>query len=234
MERKFSLLQLLVFTGGLLGLLAGIVIGLRRFGIALLFADAPASGPEPPSGDALSGQIAFFLAFTAPFLLSLAVLFSKRTSLQAVVWLGSGLLGVVGAFFSFSIMTRILLPLPALLVLSGGVIAFTRQEVKKSVLVIVLALVMVFAGVTSFITLFTQENPACWALVRTEGGKDVWEPSLPSLNPPIIAAEPGTGDTLAWSCSSDVISRTEGLYSLAIWAAVAGGLALAARLEVLD
>ena len=233
MERRFNLRQVLVFTGGLLGLIAGTVIGLRRMGIALLFPDS-ASGPQPPSGDAWIGQIAFLLVFTLPFALSLLALRSDRTPLQSVIWVGSGLLALVGAFFSFSVMTVILLPVPGVLLLAGGGIAFVRPEVKKSVPVILLALALVIAGGGSFYVLFNQENPACWSQVRTVSGENVWEPSPPGATPPVVVGDPEAGDIVAWSCSSDVIVAAEGLSSMGIWALAVVGLIGIGRTGILE
>lgn len=227
MDKKYTLQQIIVFTGGLLGLLAGLVIGLRRFGVFLLFAD-PASGPPPPSGDAFIGQVAFLLVFTIPFGLSLFALRSDRVSFQAVVWIGSGVLALVGTVASFSVITLILLPLPGILLLIGGGIVFTRPEVERALLVVALSLVLVAAGGASFLTLFAEENPVCWSLVRTAAGEDVWERSPQGVVPlsapaipvaPAIPAEPGAGDITSWSCSSDVIDPREGWTGLGIWAA---------------
>jgi hypothetical protein len=237
MEKKFTLQQILAFTGGLLGLLAGLVIGLRRFGVYILFPD-PAFGSQPQSGDALAGQIAFLLVFTLPFVLSLIVLRSRRVSLQAVVWIGAGLLALVGTIASFSAITRVLLPLPGILLLIGGGMAFTRPEVKRAVLVIAMALVLVVAGGASFLNLFTEENPVCWSLVRNETGADVWVRNPQGVVPlsapaapvdPDVPVEPGLGDITSYSCVSDVINLREAWTGLGIWAAALAGLFVLSR-----
>lgn len=237
MKKTYTPQQIIVFTGGLLGLLAGLVIGLRRFSVYILFPD-PASGLQPPSGDALAGQIAFLLVFTLPFVLSLLVLRSRRISLQAAIWIGAGLLALVGTVASFSAITRVLLPLPGLLLLIGGGMAFTRPEVERVVLVIAVALVLVVAGGASFLSLFTEEIPVCWSLVRNETGADVWvrnpEGVVPLSAPavpvdPDEPVEPGLGDITSYSCASDVISLREGWTGLGIWAAALAGLFVLSR-----
>jgi hypothetical protein len=129
--------------------------------------------------------------------LSLLALRSGRTPVQSVIWIGSGLLALVGTFFSFSGLTMTLLPLPGLLLLVGGAMAFTKPEVEKSVRVTAAALVLAFAGSTAFYVLFTQENPACWNLVHAESGENVWESSPPGFSPQVILEDPETGDVVA-------------------------------------
>lgn len=233
MNKKYSLQQVIAFTGGLLGLLAGLVIGLRRFGVYLVFPN-PSSEPSPPSGDAFVGQLAFLLVFTLPFVLSLLVLRSDRTPPRAVVWIGAGLLALAGAVVSFSFLTQVLLPLPGLLLLVAGGMAFTRPEVTRALAVVAVALVLVVAGGAAFITLFTEENPACWSYMLTETG-GVWERSPENVAPisaQAVPANPGPGDIVRWSCVSDVIGLREGWTSLGIWAAGLGVLYFASARRV--
>jgi hypothetical protein len=112
--------------------------------------------------------------------------------------------------------------------------SFLRPEVEKSLLVIVLALALVFSGAAAFYSLFTEENPACWSLVRTESGEPVWEPSPPGTSPAIVVGDAEAGDVLSSSCSSDVISRSEGLKSVGIWALAVVGLIGIGRTGILE
>ena len=217
MERKYSLQQILVLVGGIGGLAAGLYIGLHRFGLFGAAQD-PAAGPQPPTADAAVGQTAFLLVFVLPFVMSLLALRSQRPQAHAVAWIGTGLFGLLATIFSFSAATRLLLPLPSILLLAAGSMAFLRPDVEKSLAVIVLALGLVVVGGGAFFTLFTQEDPVCWAQLRSESGQDIWEERPAGTADPIVLNDPAVGDIVGWTCTSDVISRQEGWYSLGIWA----------------
>ena len=216
MERKYTLQQILVLIGGVGGLAAGLYIGLHRFGLFGAAQD-PAAGPQPPTADAAIGRIAFLLVFVLPFVISLLALRSQRPQVHAVVWVGAGLFGLVATMFSFSAATRLLLPLPSILMVVAGSMAFLRPDVEKSLAVIVLALGLVVVGGGAFFTLFTQEDPVCWAQLRTESGQYSWEERPAGTADPIVLNDPAVGDVVGWTCTSDVISTQEGWYSLGIW-----------------
>jgi hypothetical protein len=206
--------------GGVLGLAVGILISAFRFGWVTLQPGVEGQ-PVTPTGVGLLDGLAFLLVFTLPFALSLAALYLDRPPAQAAIWLGVALLAFFGSWATFSALTLFTMPIPALLLGGAGLIALMQSGPRRVLPALGVGVVLVVVGAAAFLTLFTRDDPACWALIQAESGEPVWEPRPFSQSSPAIPANPGPGDPISWTCTTDVISASESLVSMSLW-----GLAL--------
>ena len=200
--------------GGLIGLVVGLAHGVLRF----------SSNPAPAQGADLIGELAFFVAYTAPFALALFTLRLRNNAQRAALWLGVAILSFSAAVATFSIVSFTLLPWPALLLLIAAGQAYRAGGQHQVLLIVSLAVSVVLIGSVAWLVLFSQEDPRCWALIRSANGTDVWQAVPYSASSPMISGEPQPGDVIQWMCASDVISAGEGGLSLGLWGLACLGL----------
>lgn len=172
----------------------------------------------PPTGVETIDGLAFMLIFILPFVLCLFALRLKTPALQAAIWLGVSLLAFLGSFMTFSVVSLVTMPIPAVLLGIAGLLAFWEAGLNETFFILGVGCALVVIGGAAFFALFSQEDPACWALISMESGAQIWEPRPYSETSPTIPANPRPGEPIAWSCTSDTISISESLMSMSLWA----------------
>lgn len=212
--------RIFVLVGAILGIAAGILFGAYRFGWVSLQQSATQGppSPTPPTGVETIGGLAFALVFTLPFVLCLLALRLKTPVLQAGIWLGIALLAFLGSFATFSVVSLVTMPIPAILLGIAGLLAFREAGLRQALFILGVGGALVIIGSAAFFALFSQEDPTCWALISTESGGAIWEPRPYTETSPSLPANPQPGEPAAWSCTSDTISLSESLMSISLWA----------------
>jgi hypothetical protein len=195
------------------------VISAFRFGWLRFPQEAAGSHsqlPPAPTGVTIIDGLAFFLVYTLPFALSFFVFRYKNPASQAAVWLVAGILALLGSVTTFSSIA-FLFPVPALLLILAGLLSFWEAGLRQALSILGVALILLLVGIGAFYTLFAHDDPACWALIRTESGAEVWD-RRPAGIPPVLPADPQPGEPLSWECTSYVTSIAESLSSMGLWA----------------
>ena len=184
--------------GVILGCAAALCLNLLRYRLS--------SEPEQVVDLA---RIAFALTLFAPFLLALVALFFDSARARCGIWLGAGILGVLGSGIAFSGVSLVMLPAGILLILASLRTCVTLPIPLGPVLV---AAVMAVTGVASFLMLYTSEDPVCW-IGTFRDGRVVWEarPGDPSRT----MVMSGSGSSV---CTSDITARAEARASILVWA----------------
>ena len=178
-----------------------------------------ASLNDPPAQRETVGNVAFAVAFLAPFAVAFAARWVERDRFRAAIWLGTGALGLLLSVTAFSGVSLLFLPSGVLLLVAArnahaaGSAAETGERVWPAVPV---APWLVGVGVVAFVLLLAREDPRCAAQVRTADGSLVWEKRT--------AATVSDGAPRASSCVSDVTTDAEGAASLGVWAVGIGGI----------
>jgi hypothetical protein len=175
--------------------------------------------PSPPFNGELFGGLAFALAYMLPFALSLSLLRLPNVILQTATWLAAAILGLLASFTTFSLVSLVLFPLPAFLLLGAALLSLKSVEWKQRDHVVVISVGLIVLGSASWLLLFSQENPQCWALVHNVDGRETWQSRPFSQGPLQLPADPSLGDPVTMTCSSDTIAPAEAGQSLGLWLA---------------
>jgi hypothetical protein len=175
--------------------------------------------PSPLFNGELFGGLAFALVYMLPFAVSLSCLRLHNVILQTATWLAAALLGLLASFTTFSLVSLVLFPLPALLLLGAALLSFQTIERRQTGHVAIISAGLIILGSASWLLLFSQENPQCWALVRNTAGGETWESRPFSQGPVQLPADPGLGAPVTMTCSSDTITLAEAGQSLGLWLA---------------
>lgn len=199
---------------------------------------------EPPTPERWFGDFAFAFAYSAPFVLSLAMLRTENRQLQVTVWGATGILALLGAVSAFSGITLFFLP-AALILLVVSVVAFGRALNGASLtslgLMVGTAVMLVTVGVVSFLTLLLwTSDPRCWVLVRDNEGQSSWQ-IAPSNVASIRVTANSSGQSISGTgrggdqgivkstCTSDTISPLEASVSMGLWMLTALGIVFSQR-----
>jgi hypothetical protein len=211
----------LAIVGSGIGILAALGLGALRLGLIRIQPDT--SGvPTPPFNGELLGGLAFALAYLFPFGLSFYVL-RRSSAEQAAVWLGTAAMAILAAFTSFSLVTLILFPVPALLAVAG-VLAARAAGWRNLPAPLAIALLLSGVGVAAWRILFLREDGMCWDLLRgANGAADYWQARAFSFSG-TISANSGPGQIITSTCSSDIISPLEAGLSTGLWMLAVVGL----------
>ncbi len=219
MNEAARLERTLAWTGGALGMAAGLAFGALR----------AANSPPPVLRGEWFGDIAFALVYAAPFALALIALRGWTAALRAAVDLAAAALGVAALFSTFSGAGVIFLP-AALLLLAAGAAALLAARSYRW-LPLIVAPLLIAAGVGAGLVLLAgHADGRCWQLVRDTAGDETWQ-SAPYQNGGTVSASAGDSGpgVVSVTCTSDVISPLEAATSTGILAFTGGGLALLAR-----
>ncbi len=214
-KKSNQIRHLLALTGSIIGITIAALLGALRFGwLSLQQSITP--GPPPPAGDGIVSGVAFVLVFAVPFLLSLPALRLPTSTLQSAAWLGTSVLALFGSLASFSAVTLLTMPIPAVLLGAAGLLALHKAGLRQSLRILGTGRALVIVGLAAFFAPFVQDNPACWALIQGESGDPVWEPRPYSKTSPNLPADPGPDEPVAWTCATDTVSGLEGLMSISL------------------
>lgn len=163
---------------------------------------------ERAGGASILGALGFSVAWTAPFIASLASFLSHDPQLRRTVWLATGVLAMaLGGLTLFSGVWLLFGPAGGGLIaawwMSRGRVGWLRPA--QNVLVTTWLLVLLGGALA---VLWLQETPACWQATATGGS---W-----------VAAS-------STECASDIINDLEGLLALIGVAVGLAGLAVMGR-----
>ena len=215
----------LAVLGGTLGLLAATGLGaLRLFG---------SDGPLLKEG--LLEDAAFALVYMTPYLLTFVASRTDHPAARGGLLMALGILSLVASFSTFSLVTVILLPATAAILMSA--VWSLRAPGRRLLLAppyfaagLVCGAVVVF----TFVGLFALEadESRCWTLTRSAEGAEKWQSRPNQGGPNRLATASGTGDIRS-TCTSDIITNSEGTRALVFLSVAALLFVGAARLPLL-
>ena len=198
----------IAFFGGVFGLLASAALGSLR-----LFGD---SGPLAHEG--LFGDVVFALVYMSPYLLTLVASRTGHPAARGGLLLALGMLSLVASFSTFSLVTVILLPSTGAIFLAA--VLSLRTPGRRLLLAPPYFAVGLICGAAigfSFVALFAidADEPRCWTLARVEKGADEWQSRPNQGGPNRLEIASGKGDIRS-TCTSDIITNSEGIRAFAI------------------
>ena len=213
----------LTVLGGLLGVLGATVLASLR-----LFGD-----DGPLVADRLFGDAVFGLVYLSPYLLTLVASRTRRPAARGGLLMALGILSLVASFSTFSLVTVVLLPATGAIFMAA--IWSLRTPGRRLPLApsyFVAGLVCAAAVVLAFVALFAleEDESRCSTLTRTEDGTEQWQPRSSQGGPDQFMMVSGPGDVRS-TCTSDIITNSEGIKALGIILVAALLFVVAARLE---
>ena len=213
----------LTVLGGLLGVLGATVLASLR-----LFGD---DGPLVKDG--LYGDAVFGLVYLSPYLLTLVASRTRRPAARGGLLMALGILSLVASFSTFSLVTVVLLPATGAVFMAA---TWSLRTPGRRLLLaspyFVVGLVCAAAVVSAFIVLFAleEDESRCWTLIRTEDGTEQWQARPNQGGPDQFMTVSGPGEVRG-TCTSDIITKSEGAKALGILLGAALLFVVAARLE---
>ena len=198
----------LAVLGGIAGLLGAGALGSLRF-----FGD---DGPRFAEG--VFGDTVFALVYLSPYALTLAASRTSAPAARGGLLMALGTLSLVASISAFSLVTVILLPA------TGAIFLAAAWSLRAPGRRIQLAPPYFAAGslcaavvILSFVALFAFEadESRCWTLTNNAQGTREWRPGPDQVGSDRITIALGPGD-ISTSCTSDIITNSEGLRAFAI------------------
>ena len=214
--------QRLAWMGSVLGLLAGLAFGALRLGWLHIQQDVLVT-PTPPFNGELWGGLAFALAYIFPFALSLFAPRWRNPALHAAVWLATAVLALLASFTTFSIVSLVVFPLPALFLLLAALFAYRTAGWRQTIPIVAVVAGLIVIGLCAWLVLFSHEDGRCWDQVRAADGTTFWQ-ELPYSTSGYLSANPATGESVSRLCTSDIITPVEGALSVGLWVLALLGL----------
>jgi hypothetical protein len=198
----------LTVLGGAMGLLAAAVLGSFR----LLGDDGPVMA------EGLFGDTVFALVYMSPYLLTLVAARTAQPSARGGLLMALGTLSLIASFSTFSLVTVILLPATGAIFMAAA--WSFRTPGRRVVLVPLYLAAGLISGAAiafSFIALFALEadEARCWTLTRGGEGAEEWHSRPNEGARGRLMIESGQND-IRGTCTSDIITNSEGARSLGI------------------
>ena len=203
----------LTFFGGTIGLLASAALGSLR-----IFGDG-----APLAQERLFGDAVFALVYMSPYLLTLLASRAGHPAARGGLLMALGILSLVASFSTFSLVTVVLLPATGAIFLAA--VLSLRTPGRRLLITppyFAVGLVCGAAVGFSFVALFAIEadEPRCWTLVRVKEGAEEWQSRPYQGGANRIEMASGPGDIRS-TCTSDIITRSEGTRAVVILSAAA-------------
>ncbi len=136
------------------------------------------------------------------------------------MWLATTVLALLASFTTFSIVSLVVFPLPALFLLLAALLAYRAAGWRQTIPIVAVAAGLIVIGACAWLVLFSRADGRCWDQIRAADGTTFWQ-ETPYSTSGSLSANPVPGESVSRLCSSDIITPVEGASSVGLW-----GLAL--------